>query len=142
MYALVTCEDGQAAVKAFDRYVRPSEREPVYPRSLQRTPCSSLPIPHLFRHPWTAFLAALKGASALDLTRLGPALKRALNALHLQRLAAGTDAWGLGYQPAGLEPTALLLLTDATELTSLEGVAEARSSPRQELCPTLERCCL
>ena len=78
------------------------------------------------RHPWTGFLAALKGAAACDVTRLGAALKRALDALHLQRLAAGTDAWGLGYQPAGVEPTVLLLLTDGTELTSLEGVAEAR----------------
>ncbi|KAK9838522.1 hypothetical protein WJX81_005008 [Elliptochloris bilobata] len=98
-YALVTCEEGSAAMKAFDR------------------------------HPWAGFLAALKGAAALDLTRLGPALKRALDALHLHRLAGGTDAWGVGYQPASLEPTALLLLSDGTELTSHEGVDQALQLP-------------
>ena len=122
VYALVTCEEGSAAVKAFDRRAHlPGTAQPCLCRYRLHTQAS-----RRRRHPWAGFLAALKGAAACDLTRLGLALKRSLDALHLQRLAAGTDAWGLGYQPAGMEPTLLLLLSDGTELTSLEGVAEAR----------------
>ncbi|KAK9820221.1 hypothetical protein WJX72_007615 [[Myrmecia] bisecta] len=98
-YMLVTCEDGPGGVQALDR------------------------------HPYANFTSVLKSMTASDMSILGPAIKRALDVLNLQKLAVASDQYGEGYCPQHLEPAMLVLLTDGTELTSLDGVAEGLSLP-------------
>jgi hypothetical protein len=44
----------------------------------------------------------------------------------VHRLAAGADTYGQGYSACDVEASMIVLLTDGSELTSLEGVSEVR----------------
>lgn len=46
---------------------------------------------------------------------LGPAVKRSLDLLNLQRLVNGADTYVHGYSTASLDPAMIILLTDGTE---------------------------
>ncbi|KAG0585074.1 hypothetical protein KC19_3G255800 [Ceratodon purpureus] len=92
-YMLVTCDEGADYIKVVDKY------------------------------PFTHFMRALKSVQARDLTNLGAALHRIFSFLHVQRLALDIDRYGQGRNPCVNDLTTILLLTDGTELTSLNGVS-------------------
>ncbi|GBG71717.1 hypothetical protein CBR_g9128 [Chara braunii] len=94
-YMLVTCEEGDAALKVLDKY------------------------------PFTCFLKVLKGIQARDLTNTEASMQRIFDFLHLQRLALGCDTYGQGRYAYTIDPTMIILLTDGTELTSMVGVSNS-----------------
>lgn len=92
-YMLVTCDEGSDYIKVVDKY------------------------------PFTHFMRALKSVQARDMTNLGGALHRIFNFLHVQRLVLDIDRYGQGRNPCYNDLTTILLLTDGTELTSVDGVS-------------------
>lgn len=77
------------------------------------------------------FMNELKHLTANGITNMGPALKNAFDLLNLNRMQSGIDMYGLGRAPYYLEPSMIIVITDGSSLTHVNGVQQTLELPMQ-----------
>uniref|UniRef100_A0A6B2KX57 VWFA domain-containing protein n=1 Tax=Arcella intermedia TaxID=1963864 RepID=A0A6B2KX57_9EUKA len=105
-YFLVTCAEGNAAVKVGWK-----------------------------NSHYHNFTKVLKTLVASDLSDLGSALKVSFDLLNQYRLLSGIDTYGQGRRPWSFEPAMIIMLTDGSSLTNINGVKSEFTLPMQNLLP-------
>eukprot|EP01105_Mastigella_eilhardi_P018080 TRINITY_DN4177_c0_g2_i2.p1 TRINITY_DN4177_c0_g2~~TRINITY_DN4177_c0_g2_i2.p1 ORF type:complete len:703 (-),score=137.21 TRINITY_DN4177_c0_g2_i2:641-2548(-) len=85
---------------------------------------------------YAQFVQELKTLRALELTALGAALRRAFDLTNQYRLQWGIDSYGQGRCPWCIDPATLVLITDGSCMTSVEGVVDQITIPKSTTAGT------